>query len=43
MYGAGPQTLLEANGHRADERVPLDELHKATRVVANTLLELLAR
>jgi succinyl-diaminopimelate desuccinylase len=42
MYGAGPQTLLEANGHRADERVPLDELHKATVVVANTLLRLLA-
>ncbi|MBT2324008.1 M20/M25/M40 family metallo-hydrolase [Variovorax paradoxus] len=43
MYGAGPQTLLEANGHRADERVPLDELRKATVVVANTLLELLSR
>lgn len=41
MYGAGPQTLLEANGHRADERVPLDELRKATVVVANTLLRLL--
>lgn len=43
MYGAGPRTLLEANGHRADERVPLDELHKATLVVANSLLQLLAR
>jgi succinyl-diaminopimelate desuccinylase len=42
MYGAGPQTLLEANGHRADERVPLDELRKATVVVANTLLRLLS-
>lgn len=41
MYGAGPETLLEANGHRADERVPLDELRKATVVVANTLLQLL--
>jgi succinyl-diaminopimelate desuccinylase len=41
MYGAGPQTLLEANGHRADERVPLDELRKATVVVANTLHRLL--
>lgn len=43
MYGAGPETLLEANGHRADERVPLDELRKATVVVANTLLQLLTR
>ncbi|OUL99975.1 M20/M25/M40 family metallo-hydrolase [Variovorax sp. JS1663] len=43
MYGAGPETLLEANGHRADERVPLDELRKATQVVANTLHRLLTR
>lgn len=43
MYGAGPATLLEANGHRADERVPLVELKQATQVVANVLLELLAR
>jgi succinyl-diaminopimelate desuccinylase len=43
MYGAGPASLLEANGHRADERVPLDELHKATVVVANTLLQLLTQ
>jgi succinyl-diaminopimelate desuccinylase len=42
MYGAGPATLPEANGHRADERVPLTELQQATRVVANVLLELLA-
>jgi len=42
MYGAGPESLLEANGHRADERVPLDELRKATLVVAHTLLHLMA-
>lgn len=41
MYGAGPASLLEANGHRADERVPLVELRQATVVVANVLLELL--
>ncbi|WP_076999289.1 M20/M25/M40 family metallo-hydrolase [Variovorax sp. KK3] len=41
MYGAGPESLLEANGHRADERVPLDELRKATLVVANTLHRIL--
>ncbi|VTU25680.1 hypothetical protein H4CHR_01643 [Variovorax sp. PBS-H4] len=43
MYGAGPESLLEANGHCADERAPLDELRKATVVVANTLLQLLTR
>jgi acetylornithine deacetylase/succinyl-diaminopimelate desuccinylase-like protein len=42
MYGAGPHSVLEANGHRADERLALDDLRKATRVVAFTLAELLA-
>ena len=41
LYGAGPHTLLEANGHRADEKLKLDDLHKATRVVALALLDLL--
>jgi len=41
VYGAGPHTLLEANGHRADERLALDDLHKATRVVALALADLL--
>ena len=42
LYGAGPHTLLEANGHRADEKLKLDDLHKATRVVALALADLLA-
>lgn len=41
MYGAGPRHLLDANGHRADERVPLKELHQATQVVALALADLL--
>jgi succinyl-diaminopimelate desuccinylase len=41
MYGAGPRTLLEANGHRADERVPLASLPLASKVVANAMVELL--
>jgi succinyl-diaminopimelate desuccinylase len=41
LYGAGPHTLLEANGHRADERLRLDDLYKATRVVALALCDLL--
>jgi len=42
LYGAGPHTLLEANGHRADEKLKLDDLHRATRVVAFALADLLA-
>ena len=41
LYGAGPRTLDEANGHRADENLRLDDLYKATEVVALSLRELL--
>jgi len=41
LYGAGPRTIEEANAHRADERLPLDVLPKATAVVALALRELL--
>lgn len=41
LYGAGPRTLLEANGHRADEKLKLDDLHKATEAVALALMDLL--
>jgi acetylornithine deacetylase/succinyl-diaminopimelate desuccinylase-like protein len=42
LYGAGPRTLLEANGHRADEKLRLDDLYKATEAVALALYDLLA-
>ena len=42
LYGAGPRTLAEANGHRADERLHLDDLHRATEVIALALADLLA-
>jgi succinyl-diaminopimelate desuccinylase len=42
LYGAGPRTLLEANGHRADERLKLEDLHAATEVIALALLDLLS-
>jgi succinyl-diaminopimelate desuccinylase len=42
LYGAGPRTLEEANANRADERLALDDLYKATEVVTRTLLDLLA-
>ncbi len=41
IYGAGPRSLLEANGHRADERLWLEDLRKATTVVARALVELM--
>ncbi len=42
IYGAGPRTVLEANAKRADEHLLLDDLRRATQVVARTLAELLA-
>lgn len=42
MYGAGPRSLLEANAHRADERVGLEDLRKATEAVARALAQLLS-
>lgn len=41
LYGAGPRTLQEANGHGADECLRLSDLRKATTVVALTLADLL--
>ncbi|MEO3428769.1 M20/M25/M40 family metallo-hydrolase [Pelagibius sp. CAU 1746] len=43
LYGAGPHNIEEANAHRADERLPLDDLYKATQVVALTLYDLLSQ
>ena len=43
LYGAGPRSIEEANAHRADERVKLDDLFKATEVVALSLAEYLGR
>ncbi|MEP9352708.1 ArgE/DapE family deacylase [Xanthobacter sp. KR7-65] len=42
LYGAGPHTIEEANGHRADENLLLADLDKATLVIALTLAEMLA-
>ena len=42
LYGAGPRTIEEANAHRADERLPLDDLANATKVIALSLLDLLS-
>ena len=42
LYGAGPRSILEANAHRADERLKLDDLNAATKVIALALADLLA-
>jgi succinyl-diaminopimelate desuccinylase len=41
IYGAGPRTMLESNAKRADEHLVLEDLRRATKVVARTLLDLL--
>lgn len=41
IYGAGPRTVLESNAKRADEHLVLEDLRKATKVVARTLVDLL--
>ncbi|GAB3647074.1 M20 family metallopeptidase [Ramlibacter alkalitolerans] len=41
IYGAGPRTVLESNAKRADEHLQLEDLRRATKVVARTLLDLL--
>src|SRR5690606_38458966 len=28
LYGAGPRTIEDANAHRADERLPLEDLYR---------------
>ena len=41
IYGAGPRTVLESHAKRADERVQLEDVRRATKVIARTLLDLL--
>lgn len=42
LYGAGPRTVQEANAKQADENLLLEDLRRATKVVALTLLDFLA-
>jgi succinyl-diaminopimelate desuccinylase len=41
IYGSGPRTVLESHAKRADERLELEDLRRATKVVARTLRDLL--
>lgn len=42
IYGAGPRTVRESNAKRADENLVLEDLRKATKVVARTVFDLLS-
>ncbi|MDQ0023915.1 acetylornithine deacetylase/succinyl-diaminopimelate desuccinylase family protein [Variovorax paradoxus] len=42
IYGAGPRTVLESHAKRSDERLVLEDLRRATKVIARTLSDLLA-
>ncbi|HOZ65996.1 MAG TPA: ArgE/DapE family deacylase, partial [Burkholderiaceae bacterium] len=42
IYGAGPRTVLESNAKRADENLVLEDLRRATKVIARSLADLLA-
>ena len=41
IYGAGPRTVLESHAKRADERLDLQDLRRATKVIARALSDLL--
>jgi acetylornithine deacetylase/succinyl-diaminopimelate desuccinylase family protein len=41
IYGAGPRTVRQSNAKRADEHLVLEDLRRATKVVARTLADLL--
>ncbi len=41
IYGAGPRTVLESNAKRADEHLNLEDLRRATKVIARSLHDLL--
>ena len=42
IYGAGPRTVLESNAKRADEHLTLEDLRRATKVIARVLKDLLS-
>lgn len=42
LYGCGPRTVSESNAKRVDEHIELDDLRRATKVVARALGDLLS-
>ena len=41
IYGAGPRTVRESHAKRCDERLELEDLRRATKVIARALADLL--
>ena len=41
LYGCGPRTVPQSNAKRADEHIELEDLRRATKVVARALADLL--
>ena len=41
LYGAGPRSIEDANAHRADERLPVNLLQDASKVIALSIADLL--
>lgn len=42
LYGAGPRTVEESHAKQPDERLELEDLRRATKVVARTCLDMMA-
>lgn len=42
LYGAGPRTVEESRAKQPDERLDLEDLRRATKVIARTCLDLLS-
>lgn len=42
LYGAGPRTVEESRAKQSDERLELEDLRRATKVVARTCLDIMA-
>ena len=42
LYGAGPRTVQESHAKQPDERLELEDLRRATKVIARTCLDMLA-
>jgi succinyl-diaminopimelate desuccinylase len=41
LYGSGPRSVVASRAKQADERLELEDLRRATQVIARTLLDLL--
>ena len=42
LYGAGPRTVVESRAKQPDERLELEDLRRATKVVARTCLDMMS-